>query len=79
MFGRLIVLVFLILTINFTSGCSWLAVNLTPMLVIDSVARGGAVARQAEQTAPTGEDLKAYLEANRKLWEELEKWFQLKE
>ena len=60
------------------TGCSWLAVNLTPRPVLDGVARGGAVARQAEQNPPTGEDLKAYLEANRQLWEELEKWFELK-
>jgi len=73
-----VVLVLIFCMINLT-GCSWLAVNLTPNPVVDAVARGGAVARIAEQSPPTNPDeLKEYLRANRELWEELEKWFELK-
>lgn len=61
------------------SGCSMISTALTPAPVVDAVARGGSVARIAEQDPPSGEDLKAYLKTNRELWEQLEIWFDLKE
>jgi hypothetical protein len=51
---------------------------LTPQPVVDGVARGGAVARIAEQNPPEGENLKEYLRVNRELWEQLEIWFELR-
>ena len=61
------------------NGCSLIATTLTPASVIDSVARGAVVARVAEKDPPAGEELKAYLKANKELWQQLEIWFDLKE
>ena len=74
---KALLMIALMMTLSLT-GCSWLAVNLTPSPVIDGVARGGAVARIAEKDVPQGEDLQEYLKLNRQLWEQLEVWFELR-
>ncbi|MHA2010064.1 MAG: hypothetical protein ACW980_22340 [Promethearchaeota archaeon] len=73
----MVTLIGMLISIGLT-GCSWLSVKLTPQPVVDGVARGGAVARIAEQNPPEGENLQEYLRVNRELWEQLEIWFELR-
>jgi len=79
MLKRMFLLIFLLILIIPSSGCTWLAVNLTPRPVVDSVARGNAVATIAVQDPPkTEEELKLYLQVQKELWDELAKYFELK-
>lgn len=75
----LLLRIIFVLTITTCSGCSWLAVNFTPKPVVDAVARGSAVANIAVEHPPsTPEELKAYLEVNKELFDELAIFYGLK-
>jgi hypothetical protein len=64
-------------TLLFSSGCLSLHVCTTPDEVLDGIARGYTVSVAAERDPIEGEDLDAYLKANRELWEELAKFYGL--